>query len=85
MSRTKTLLGAAVAAAALTLSGAGVALAEPPPDSPRFENCGEVIAKQNAKGQTGSETGSANDEKQLLTAVTNCDQFWNKGGAGSNP
>jgi hypothetical protein len=45
-------------------------------------NCSEVIAKQDAKGQTGSNTGSANDKKQLPTAVTNCDHFWN---AGPNP
>lgn len=39
-------------------------------------NCRAVIAKQNANGQTGSETGSENDPKQLNTAVTNCDKFW---------
>ncbi|MBA8910699.1 MULTISPECIES: hypothetical protein [Aminobacter] len=39
-------------------------------------NCVDNIAKQNANGQTGSNTGSANDKKQLNTAVTNCDQFW---------
>ncbi|MYM54088.1 hypothetical protein [Thalassovita mangrovi] len=39
-------------------------------------NCRAVIIKQNANGQTGSETGSENDSKQLPTAVTNCDKFW---------
>ena len=39
-------------------------------------NCAANIAKQNANGQTGSNTGSANDSKQLNTAVTNCDHFW---------
>ena len=46
-------------------------------------NCDRVIGKQNANGQTGSNTGSPNDEKQLDTAVTNCDHFWQA--AGSNP
>jgi hypothetical protein len=46
-------------------------------------NCGQNIQKQNANGQTGSQTGSPNDEKQLNTAVTNCDHFWDN--AGSNP
>jgi hypothetical protein len=46
-------------------------------------NCLETIAEQIANGQTGSATGSANDEKQLPTAVTNCDHFWDL--QGSNP
>jgi len=40
------------------------------------QNCGQNVNKQNANGQTGSETGSPNDSKQLNTAVTNCDHFW---------
>jgi uncharacterized protein YxeA len=47
-------------------------------------NCSEDIAKQNANGQTGTNTGSANDEKQLDSAVTNCDHFWSEQGFGSN-
>lgn len=43
----------------------------------KASNCGENIAKQNANGQTGANTGSANDSKQANTAVTNCDGFWN--------
>jgi hypothetical protein len=46
-------------------------------------NCSENIGKQNVNGQTGANTGSANDEKQLDTAITNCDHFWDF--AGSNP
>jgi hypothetical protein len=46
-------------------------------------NCFETIQEQNASGQTGAQTGSPNDEKQLDTAVTNCDHFWDN--AGSNP
>lgn len=39
-------------------------------------NCIANIEKQNAKGQTGANTGSENDSKQADTAVTNCDKFW---------
>lgn len=39
-------------------------------------NCIANILKQNANGQTGANTGSGNDKKQLDTAVTNCDHFW---------
>lgn len=46
-------------------------------------NCVETILKQNANGQTGSETGSANDKKQLPTGVTNCDHFWDEDGVTS--
>jgi hypothetical protein len=46
-------------------------------------NCERVLVNQNAKGQTGFQTGSANDEKQTITAVTNCDHMWQEG--GSNP
>ena len=42
-----------------------------------IENCFRNIIKQNTNGQTGSNTGSSNDKKQLPTAVTNCDHFWN--------
>lgn len=41
-------------------------------------NCQANIAKQDANGQTGANTGSANDSKQADTAVTNCDGFWNQ-------
>jgi len=57
--------------------------ANAPGQANAIANCADNIGKQNANGQTGSDTGSANDEKQLNTAVTNCDHFWD--GAGSNP
>lgn len=42
------------------------------------QNCSENIVKQDANGQTGANTGSANDSKQDNTAVTNCDGYWNQ-------
>lgn len=48
-----------------------------PGQAKAIANCVANIAKQNANGQTGANTGSANDKKQLDTAVTNCDHFWN--------
>ena len=46
-------------------------------------NCRETIVKQNAQGVIGPFTGNPKDEKQLPTAVTNCDHLWQA--AGSNP
>jgi hypothetical protein len=48
-----------------------------------FQNCEDNINKQNVNGQTGPNTGSANDEKQNNTPVTNCDHVWER--VGSNP
>ena len=83
-------VGTAVAALALS-AGPALGYAQPgagnsgsaPGQAKARANCVENILKQNANGQTGSNTGSANDKKQLATAVTNCDHFWD--GAGSNP
>ncbi len=49
------------------------------------ENCSNVIDRQDSpqKNLWGSETGSANDEKQANRSVTNCDHYWDS--AGSNP
>jgi len=43
-------------------------------------NCYANIIKQTANGQTGAKTGSGKDKKQLDTAVTNCDHFWDEPG-----
>jgi hypothetical protein len=45
-----------------------------------LSNCFANIIKQTANGQTGAKTGSGNDKKQLDTAVTNCDHFWDDPG-----
>jgi hypothetical protein len=91
MIRIKLLFVTVLAMLLLTL-GVGSALASAPGNTPGAnapgqanarQNCSANINKQNANGQTGSNTGSANDEKQLNTAVTNCDHFWEA--AGSNP
>ncbi len=42
-----------------------------------IQNCIDNIIKQNANGQVGTANGNANDNKQLNTAVTDCDHFWN--------
>jgi len=47
-------------------------------------NCRDVIVKQNGNGQTGSNTGNNQDPKQLNTAVTECDHFWQNIGAIGN-
>lgn len=81
-----------VAGSLLAALAPGAALAYPPPnDNPNDDkgeakagaNCTAVADRQDANGQTGSDTGSDNDEKQLPTAVTNCDHFW--AARGSNP
>ena len=66
------LLVAALMVAMLSV-GAGSAFAR---SSQAVENCGENVGKQYDRGQTGSQTGSANDKKQDNSAVTNCDQGW---------
>jgi hypothetical protein len=62
---------------AIAASNGGGNSANAPGQANAIANCGANIAKQNANGQTGANTGSANDSKQLNTAVTNCDHFWN--------
>ena len=69
--------------AATLIAGAGLAFAfsnNPNGDGQgqanAIANCFDTIIKQNGNGQTGDATGSANDPKQLPTAVTNCDHFW---------
>lgn len=44
-------------------------------------NCDATIDKQNVNGQTGSQTGNANDPKYIITGVTECDHFWQAIGA----
>ena len=39
-------------------------------------NCVDTIIRQNANGVTGAKNGNDNDNKQLDTAVANCDHFW---------
>jgi hypothetical protein len=65
----------AFGAAAITNGGGNSANA--PGQVNAAANCGNNIAKQFANGQTGANTGSGNDSKQLNTSVTNCDHFWN--------
>ena len=78
---------AAIAAVTMTLvfSGGSSALAfsngggesgTAPGQANAIANCVENILKQNANGQTGANTGSANDSKPQGTAVTNCDGFF---------
>jgi hypothetical protein len=80
----KSMIAALVLSAALGLSGAALADKGGTPNDSAANgqahsgaNCVENIAKQDANGQTGANTGSANDSKQANTAVTNCDGFWN--------
>jgi len=61
----------------LAFSNGGGNSADAPGQANARANCSEVIFKQNANGQTGAQTGSANDSKQPDTAVTNCDGFFN--------
>ncbi len=65
-----------VSATAFAFSNGGGNSANAPGQAQAIANCIDTINKQNANGQTGSNTGSANDSKQLNTAVTNCDHFW---------
>ena len=58
-------------------SNGGGNSANAPGQANAIANCTANINKQNANGQTGANTGSANDKKQSGTAVTNCDHFWN--------
>ena len=66
-----------VSATAFAYSNGGGNSANAPGQAKAIQNCVDNINKQNGNGQTGSNTGSANDSKQLNTAVTNCDNFWN--------
>ena len=66
--------------AAFAVSNGGGNSANAPGQQNALENCVRNIINQNANGQTGANTGSSNDKKQLPTAVTNCDHFW-----GDNP
>ncbi len=81
MKMNKTLIGV-MSAAILFASGTyafsngGGQSATAPGQAKAIANCGAVIGKQNANGQTGSSNGNTNDKKQLNTAVTNCDHFW---------
>ena len=71
------LLVAALMVAMLSVNAASAFAYSPTNPNPKaLANCVENIAKQNANGQTGSETGSPNDDKLAPTAVTNCDHFW---------
>ncbi|MFM9107704.1 MAG: hypothetical protein ACKOWF_13510 [Chloroflexota bacterium] len=65
-------------------SGRDARRRRPPPRPRAVENCRENIAKQNENGQTGANTGDAQDPKSLPTAVTNCDHFWQNNGAIGN-
>lgn len=69
----------------VTLGAGGAAAYGGEAPNPRaVENCRENIAKQNENGQTGANTGDAQDPKSLPTAVTNCDHFWQNNGAIGN-
>lgn len=81
----KTIALVSAIALSVSVAGAGFAVAftngggnsaNAPGQANAVANCLDNIAKQNANGQTGANTGSANDKKQLNTAVTNCDHFW---------
>ncbi len=56
-------------ASAAAFTGGGGQSGSAPGQAHAIENCIENILKQNANGQTGSLTGSPNDEKLLSTAV----------------
>lgn len=63
-------------AAAAATNGGGKS--EDTPGQPiADERCDSTIARQGfyAGGQTGAQTGSAQDSKQFSTAVANCDHF----------
>lgn len=80
----KKLIGVISAAIVFASAGLAYGFAQPgagksgaaPGQAKAIANCVANIAKQNGNGQTGANTGSANDTKQLDTAVTNCDHFW---------
>ena len=71
------LIVVSCAGIATAFSNGGGNSAAAPGQVKAIENCIANIVKQNAAGQTGVLTGSASDSKQLNTAVTNCDNFWN--------
>jgi hypothetical protein len=75
MKRILSVIMVAALMVAMLSVGAGSAFAK---SAQSIENCFENIAKQNARGQTGAETGDQGpeDDKLAPTAVTNCDQFW---------
>ena len=91
MKRIVSVLTVAAIVVAMLAASAGNAFAfagnpngaDAPGQAKAVENCFETIARQDAKGVTGTTTGSPKDEKLLPTAVTNCDHFWQA--AGSNP
>ncbi len=87
MKMNKKLIG--IVSAAIVFASAGLAYgfaqagagnsANAPGQANAIANClgpDGVVAKQNAGGQIGTKNGNANDKKQLATAVTNCDHFW---------
>jgi hypothetical protein len=67
-----------VATVALILAAMMLAMAMPAfaKSAQSRANCIDNLEKQLARGQTGPETGSRNDEKQRQDAVANCDQVW---------
>ena len=70
--------------ATLAFTNGGGNSGNAPGQANAIANCSDTITTQNANGQTGAQTGSANDPKQLDTGVTNCDHFWQTIGAIGN-
>ncbi len=76
MDKARMIVAAGITAVAIATAGSGTALAAPPDDEKRVENCGAVNARQVENGQIGTRTGSSRDPKQDPYAVTNCDGYW---------